>query len=429
MAIDLLNILNPQQRAAVTAGNGPVLVLAGPGSGKTRVLTHRIAYLIQDEGVPPYHIVAVTFTNKAAAEMRERVQKLLGGALDGLQIGTFHSICARLLRIEADHTPYARDYVIYDTDDQVSVIKSVLAEMNVDPKKFKPGGVLAAISTAKNELIEPGEYVGRDYFGEIVARVYPQYQKRLVASNALDFDDLLMQTVLLLRNNPDVREKYQQRYEHVLVDEFQDTNQAQYQLVQILASPQENVLVVGDEDQGIYAFRGADYRNVQQFRRDYPTARVILLEQNYRSTQVVLDAARAIIDKNSHRTPKALFTDRSGGALVSIYEAYSEGEEGDYIVHTITRQIKRGGHNFRDFAVMYRTNAQSRAIEEAFIKYGVTYKLVGGVGFYKRREVRDLVAYLRVINNPNESVSFERVINVPGRGIGKKSLDTFIEWA
>ncbi|MBI1258471.1 MAG: AAA family ATPase [Chloroflexi bacterium] len=429
MATDLLGILNDQQRASVTAGDGPVLVLAGPGSGKTRVLTHRIAYLFQENGIPPYHILAVTFTNKAAAEMRERVEKLLGGRLDGLQIGTFHSICARLLRIEADHTPYERDYVIYDTDDQVSVIKSLLAEMNLDSKKFKPGGVLGAISTAKNELIEPGEYVSRDYFGEIVSRIYPRYQQRLINSNALDFDDLLMQTVILMRDNADVREKYQQRYEHVLVDEFQDTNTAQYQLVKILGKPQENVFVVGDEDQGIYAFRGADYRNVQQFRRDYPTARVILLEQNYRSTQIVLNAARAIIDKNQHRTPKALFTDREGGELVTIYEAYSEGEEGDYVVNTIARAVKRGAYSLRDFAVMYRTNAQSRAFEEAFIKYGVSYKLVGGVGFYKRREVRDLVAYLRVINNPNESVSFERVINVPGRGIGKKSLEQFSAWA
>jgi DNA helicase-2/ATP-dependent DNA helicase PcrA len=429
MANPLLDVLNPQQRAAVTAGDGPVLVLAGPGSGKTRVLTHRIAYLIQDEGIAPHHILAVTFTNKAAAEMRERVEKLLGGDLAGLQIGTFHSICARLLRIECDHTPYDRDYVIYDTEDQIALIKNVLAERNVDPKKFKPMGVLNAISTAKNELIEPGDYIGRDYFGEIVARIYPEYQRRLVASNAMDFDDLLMQTAILLRDNAEVREKYQQRYKHVLVDEFQDTNLAQYTLVQILASPQKNVLVVGDEDQGIYAFRGADYRNVMQFRRDYPDARVILLEQNYRSTQIVLDAARSIIDKNTQRTPKALFTDRAGGALVTIYEAYSEGEEGDFIVNTITRQIKRGEYTPRDFAVMYRTNAQSRSIEEAFIKYGISYKLVGGVGFYKRREIRDLVAYLRVINNPNDSVSFERIVNVPGRGIGAKSLETFNAWA
>ncbi len=429
MAVDLLKILNDQQRAAVTAGDGPVLVLAGPGSGKTRVLTHRIAYLIQDEGVAPYHLVAVTFTNKAAAEMRERVEKLLGGRLDGLQIGTFHSICARLLRIEAIHTPYQRDYVIYDTEDQTAVLRSLLTEMNVDPKRFKPGGVLNAISTAKNELIEPGEYVSRDYFGEIVARIYPQYQQRLVASNAMDFDDLLMQTVILLRDNAEVREKYQGRWQHILVDEFQDTNQAQYQLVRMLGEPQNSVFVVGDEDQGIYAFRGADYRNVQQFRRDYPLARVILLEQNYRSTQIVLDTARAVIDKNTHRTPKALFTDRAGGALVTIYEAYSEGEEGDYVLTTIKQLMKRDGYALRDFAVMYRTNAQSRSIEDAFIKYGMSYKLVGGVGFYKRREIRDLVAYLRVINNPNEVVSFERVINVPGRGIGKTSLEQFGEWA
>ncbi|MEO8393112.1 MAG: UvrD-helicase domain-containing protein, partial [Chloroflexota bacterium] len=429
MATDLLGILNEQQRASVTAGDGPILVLAGPGSGKTRVLTHRIAYLFQENGISPYHILAVTFTNKAAAEMRERVEKLLGGRLDGLQIGTFHSICARLIRIEAAHTPYDRDYVIYDTDDQISVIKSLMAEMNIDNKKFKPGGVLGAISTAKNELIEPGDYVSRDYFGEVVSRIYPKYQQRLINSNALDFDDLLMQTVILMRDHADVREKYQQRYEHVLVDEFQDTNTAQYQLVKILSKPQDNVFVVGDEDQGIYAFRGADYRNVMQFRRDYPQARVILLEQNYRSTQIVLDAARAIIDKNKHRTPKALFTDRSGGELVTVYEAYSESEEGEFVVNTITRAVKRGQYSLRDFAVMYRTNAQSRAFEEAFIKYGMSYKLVGGVGFYKRREVRDLVAYLRVINNPNESVSFERVINVPGRGIGKKSQEQFSEWA
>ncbi|MFN8451824.1 MAG: UvrD-helicase domain-containing protein [Anaerolineae bacterium] len=429
MTTSLLDGLNEQQRASITAGDGPVLVLAGPGSGKTRVLTHRIGYLIQEESIPPWHIVAVTFTNKAAAEMRERVEGLLGGKLDGLLIGTFHAICARLLRIEYNNTPYDRDYVIYDTDDQLAVIRNILQEMNLDHKRFKPAGVLNAISTAKNELIEPGEYVSRDYFGEVVSRVYPEYQRRLVASNAMDFDDLLMQTVVLMRDNADVRERYQQRYEHVLVDEFQDTNQAQYQLVRILGAPQEKVFVVGDEDQGIYAFRGADYRNVQQFRRDYPQARVILLEQNYRSTQIVLDTARAVIDKNLHRTPKALFTDREGGALVTIYEAYSESEEGDYVVNTITRLGKREGYKLTDFAVMYRTNAQSRAFEEAFIKYGISYKLVGGVGFYKRREVRDLVAYLRVINNPNEAVSFERVVNVPGRGIGKKSLEQFTEWA
>ena len=431
MVSDLLEGLNPQQREAVTAVDGPVLVLAGPGSGKTRVLTHRIAYLNREVGVYPNHIVAVTFTNKAAGEMRTRVEMLLGGRLDGLQIGTFHSICARMLRIEAGAgtIPYGSDYAIYDTDDQLAVMKSVLTELNVDTKKFNPGRVLGAVSAAKNELVEPGQYQGKDYFGELVRRAYPMYQRRLVDSNAMDFDDLLVQTVYLLRENESVRLKYQMRYEYILVDEFQDTNQAQYQLVQLLGKPQDNVFVVGDEDQGIYAFRGADYRNVMQFRRDYPNARVILLEQNYRSTQIVLDAARAIIDKNTHRTPKALFTEREGGPLITIHEAYSEMDEGEFIVKRIERLIKQKGYSYRDFAVMYRTNAQSRALEDACVSHSVPYKLVGGVGFYKRREVKDLLAYLRVLNNPNDEISLFRVINVPGRGIGQKSVETFTRWA
>jgi DNA helicase-2/ATP-dependent DNA helicase PcrA len=430
MASDLLDVLNPQQREAVATVEGPVLVLAGPGSGKTRVLTHRIAYLIREMGVYPNHIVAVTFTNKAAAEMRSRVEGLLGGRLDGLQIGTFHSICARLLRIEAGAgaLPYGNDYTIYDTDDQLSLMKSTLAEMNVDSKKFNPGRVLGAVSAAKNELLTPEEYQSRDYFTEIVRRAYPIYQRKLVDSNAMDFDDLLMQTVLLLRENEAARFKYQMRFEYILVDEFQDTNQAQYQLVQLLGKPQDNVFVVGDEDQGIYAFRGADYRNVMQFRQDYPTARIILLEQNYRSTQTVLNAARAIIDKNSHRTPKALFTDREGGPLITIHEAYSEMDEGEFIVKKIARLIKQKGYHYRDFAIMYRTNAQSRALEDSCVAQGIPYKLVGGVGFYKRREIRDLLAYLRVVNHADE-ISLFRIINVPGRGIGQKSVEIFTHWA
>jgi DNA helicase-2/ATP-dependent DNA helicase PcrA len=430
MASDLLDVLNPQQREAVTAVEGPVLVLAGPGSGKTRVLTHRIAFLIREVGVYPKHIVSVTFTNKAAGEMRTRVEGLLGGRLDGLQIGTFHSICARLLRIEAGTgtLPYGSDYAIYDTDDQLSVMKSVLADLNVDTKKFNPGRVLNAISAAKNELIQPHEFQSTDYFGEIVRRAYPLYQRKLENNNAMDFDDLLVQTVYLMRENEAVRLKYQMRYEYILVDEFQDTNQAQYELVQILGKPQDNVFVVGDEDQGIYAFRGADYRNVMQFRRDYPTARVILLEQNYRSTQVVLDAARAIIDKNSHRTPKALFTEREGGPLITIHEAYSEMDEGEFIVKRIQQYAKLRRYDYRDFAVMYRTNAQSRALEDSFVAAGIPYKLVGGVGFYKRREVRDILAYLRVAASCDE-VSLFRVINTPGRGIGQKSVEAFSRWA
>jgi DNA helicase-2/ATP-dependent DNA helicase PcrA len=428
MATDLLAGLNPRQREAVTAVDGPVLVLAGPGSGKTRVLTHRIAYLVRETGVYPNHIMAVTFTNKAAAEMRERVERILGGRLDGLSIGTFHSICARLLRREADHLEYRADYAIYDTDDQQTVIKAVLADLDVDVKKFPPGRVLNAISTAKNELITPQEYASRDYFGEVVRRAYARYQERLLANNAMDFDDLLMQTALLLRENAAVREKYQRRLEHILVDEFQDTNTAQYQLVQLLAKPQENVFVVGDEDQGIYAFRGADYRNVLQFRRDYPKARVILLEQNYRSTQVVLDAARAVIDKNTNRTPKALFSERKEGPLVTIFEAYSERDEGDYITRRVNELRKREGFAYRDIAVMYRTNAQSRSLEEAFVSGGLPYRLVGGVRFYGRREVKDLLAYLRLVQNPDDEVSFNRVVNVPGRGIGKTSLEKFHDW-
>ncbi len=426
---DLLDKLNPQQRAAVTAGSGPVLVLAGPGSGKTRVLTHRITYLVREMFIPARQIVAVTFTNKAAAEMRERVEAQLGGRLDGLQIGTFHSICARLLRIEADSTPYSSNFSIYDTDDQLGIVRAILRDLNVDEKKFRPGGVLNAISTAKSELIAPADYQSGDYFGEIVRQVYPRYQAALTTNDALDFDDLLMQTVILLRDDDGIRAKYQQRFEHVLVDEFQDTNQAQYTLVELFGKPQQNVFVVGDEDQGIYAFRGADYRNVMQFRRDYPDAQVILLEQNYRSTQPVLDAARAVIDRNPQRTPKALFTEREGGALLTVHEAYDAREEADFIIHTITNLIKREGHTYRDFAVMYRTNAQSGAIEDAFVRYGLPYRLIGGVGFYKRREVRDLVAYLRVINNPNDGASLARIVNVPGRGIGEKSIQTFFGWA
>jgi DNA helicase-2/ATP-dependent DNA helicase PcrA len=425
---DLIKGLNPRQREAVTAGDGPVLVIAGPGSGKTRVLTHRIAYLTIDRGILPRQIMAVTFTNKAAVEMRERVEQLRGGHLDGLSIGTFHAICARLLRMEADFTPYTRDFLIYDTDDQQTLMKQLLRDLNLDDRKFSPGRILGAISALKNELIAPEQHQPSDYFGEIVARVYPVYQKALRASNALDFDDLLMQTVLLLKNQPLVREKYQARYLHVLIDEFQDTNTAQYELVRLIGAPQNNIFVVGDEDQGIYAFRGADYRNVLQFRRDYPQAQVIVLEQNYRSTQVILDAARAVIDKNQHRTPKALFTDRTGGAPVVIHEAYSDAEEGDFVAGQIAHMRQRENRRWSDFAVMYRTNAQSQPMEAAFVRAGIPYRLVGGVGFYKRREVRDLMAYLRLIHNPNDSVSFNRVVNVPMRGIGAKSLEQFNAW-
>ncbi|MBZ0301350.1 MAG: UvrD-helicase domain-containing protein [Anaerolineae bacterium] len=428
MASGLLEGLNPQQREAVTAGLGPVIIYAGPGSGKTRVLTYRLAYLVKEMGVYPGAVMAVTFTNKAATEMRTRAETLLGSRLKGIQIGTFHAICARILRREAENTPYRTDYLIYDTDDQLSVVTQAMVELNIDTKRYNPRRVLGAISNAKNELITPSQFKAPDYFHEIVARVYPAYQEILVANNAVDFDDLLMETVLLLRDNPEVAEKYGRFYEHILVDEFQDTNMAQYKLVQLFGRPQDNIFVVGDEDQGIYAFRGADYRNVRQFRQDYPDAKMIILAQNYRSTQIVLDAARAVIDKNPHRQPKDLFTDRKGGAKIYLYEAYNEEEEGDYVAEQVEFVKQRDNLNYKDFVVMYRTKAQSRALEDKFMKRKVPYKLIGDVGFYKRREVRDLLAYLRVIHNPDDSVSFNRIVNVPKRGIGKKSLVDFQAW-
>lgn len=426
---DLLTGLNERQRAAVTAGMGPVLVLAGPGSGKTRVLTHRIAYLIQDMGVPREAILAVTFTNKAAGEMFRRTQDLLGEPIVKRNLGTFHAICARLLRVEGNHTPFGRDYVIYDTDDQEAVMKQAIAELNIDPKKYSPRRILGAISAAKNELITPSEFQALDYFNEVVKRAYQRYQSILLDNNALDFDDLLMQMVMLLRENDSIRGKYERLYDFILVDEFQDTNSAQYELVAMLGDPLKNIFVVGDEDQGIYAFRGADYRNVLQFRHDYPNAQVVLLEQNYRSTQIVLDAARAIIDKNPNRTPKALFTDRGAGKQITVQESYNETFEANFIVGEIQGLRDHDKYDWDDFAVMYRTNAQSRAIEEAFIREGIPYRLVGGVGFYKRREVRDLLAYLRFINNGSDKVSMTRIINTPRRGIGEKSLADFQQWA
>lgn len=434
--------LNEPQAAAVTAGSGPVLVLAGPGSGKTRVLTHRIAYLIQEMGAYPASMMAVTFTNKAAGEMRARVEKLLGGKLTGLQIGTFHSICARILRREHQHTRYSQNYLIFDTDDQSTAMAQALNELNIDAKKFPPRQVLNRISAAKNELIRPEEYPTDDYAGEVVKRAYLRYQAIIVDNDAMDFDDLLMITANLMVNATEVRDKYQRLLEWVLVDEFQDTNTAQYQLVKALAAPQNNLFAVGDEDQGIYAFRGADWRNVQQFRRDYPTAQVILLEQNYRSTQNVLDAARAVIDKNTNRTKKALFTDHGRGQDIELYEGYNDEFEARYVVEKIDQLIResrrlssdvrrRDGdpYTYNDIAVMYRTNALSRALEETFVRQGIPYKLVGGVGFYKRREIKDVLAYLRVVNNPSDKVSFGRVINAPKRGIGDKSLSEFVTLA
>ncbi len=418
----LLAGLNPQQTQAVTASPGPTLILAGPGSGKTRVLTQRIAYLVQ-QGTPPFRIMAVTFTNKAAREMRERVEKLLGGGLGGLTIGTFHAICARFLRREADHVGVTRDFVIFDDSDQLAVVKQAMDRLKLDEKQYRPQALLGAISKAKNELITPAEYRAQTYFAEIAGRVYTEYQKLLRENNAFDFDDLLMQVVLLFREHPDVLARYHQNYDHVLVDEFQDTNTAQYALLKLLTATKRNLYVVGDPDQSVYRWRGADYRNVRRFQDDHPDAITILLEQNYRSTQLILDAAMGVIDKNTARTRKELFTERNGGLKIQLHEAYNEEDEAQYIVDTIAALSAREKLNPGDAAIMYRINAQSRPIEDAFVRAGLPYRIVGATRFYARREVKDLLAFLRLVNNPVDSVSLMRVINVPPRGLGAKTLE------
>lgn len=436
--MNALDKLNEQQRQAVTAPPGPTLVLAGPGSGKTRVLTHRVAYLIYEKDISPRSIVSVTFTNKAASEMKERVQRLIGhGLTGGLRIGTFHALCARLLRIEAGADknegplPYDRNYLVYDTDDQLKLVKLVIEELGVNLKRLQlrsPYAVLNLISDAKNELVTPAQYPRSSYLDEVIARIYERYQQVLQNSNAMDFDDLIMQTVLLLQNDVEARNRYQHYYEHVLVDEFQDTNMAQYELVRLWGAPQNNVFVVGDEDQAIYGFRGADYRNVNRFRQDFKGAKTILLEQNYRSTQTVLDTARAVIDRNTDRTQKSLFTDRGAGLKVYAFEAYDERHEAEFIVKEVER-LRIAGSSYNDIAVMYRTNLQSRALEQAFVDYRVAYQLIGGTAFYQRREIKDLMGYLRLIDSPADTVSFDRVINVPKRGIGSKTQAAFQAWA
>ena len=417
-----LNDLNPQQRQAVTAGTGQILVLAGPGSGKTRVLTQRIAYLVGGPGVRPYNILAVTFTNKAAREMETRLRHLLDEASADLWLGTFHAICARILRREADFLPFKSNFVIMDADDQQALVKRSLKELKLDEKLYRPPSIHAAISTAKNHLVDAPEMTVRSYRDEVVRRVYEQYQKLLRNNNAVDFDDLLMVAVRLFEENPAVREKYARRFEHVLVDEFQDTNLAQYKLLQQLSSYHHNIFVVGDEDQSIYRWRGADYMNVLRFEEEHREAQKILLEQNYRSTQTVLDAARAVIDRNPNRTHKRLFSDRGRGERIVLFEAADDHAESAYVVDTISKMINKGNAKGADFAVMYRTNAQSRLLEEAFLRAGLPYRLVGAQRFYGRREVKDLIAFLRLVQNPADEISLQRVINVPPRGIGDKTL-------
>ena len=426
--MDLLSSLNPAQQQAVQLVDGPVLVLAGPGSGKTRVLTHRVAYLIQQAHISPYQILAVTFTNKAARAMRERLMNIVGEEhVRDLTIGTFHATCARFLRRDGERLGLGRGFAIYDEDDQLTLMKRIVKEMNLDEKKYRPGMVLGAIGKAKNELIGPVDYVPPSYWHEAVGRAYNRYQQLLAENNAVDFDDLLMQTVRLFRENADVLERYQERYRYIHVDEFQDTNIAQYVLVKLLADRYQNLFCVGDEDQSIYGWRGADYRNVLRFRDDFPNAQVALLEQNYRSTQTILDAAQAVIRKNKSRHKKNLWTENPAGVPLVLREAYNEEEEAQFVVDEIARLV-RNGYQPRDCAVFYRTNAQSRSLEDCFVRRGMPYQLVGSVRFYQRREVKDLLAYLRLVNNPNDSVAFGRVLNVPPRGIGKKTIDELALW-
>ena len=406
------------------------MVVAGPGSGKTRVLTQRIAYLLQEQNVAPWRIMAVTFTNKAAREMRERLQHELGEDLRGLSVGTFHATCARLLRREGDALApqYTRDFVIFDTDDQKSAVKQALEDLNLDPKKFTEGRMSGGISAAKNVLITPADYQATDHVGEVIKRVYARYQEILQANNAMDFDDLLLNTVLLLQRNPLIAEKYRQQYQHVLIDEFQDTNLTQYNLIRRLVGEGGNLFIVGDTDQSIYKWRGADIRNLQRFQQDYPEATTVLLEENYRSTQTILDAATAVIRRNRNRVDKSLRAMRGHGELLKMEEAYNEGDEAYRVLNEL-RSLMVNGYNAGDVAIMYRTNAQSRALEEAFIRAQMPYKLVGGLRFYSRKEVKDVLAYLRVIQNPADEFSLYRIINVPKRGIGAKTWEGLRAWA
>ena len=423
--MDFLDKLNPQQRKAVTAADGPVLVVAGPGSGKTRVLTQRVAYLIANEGVRPWQILAVTFTNKAAKEMDSRVKSMLTDqATDGIMLGTFHSICARILRREADHLPLQSNFVIFDSDDQERIVKSIIKELNLNDKLYRAASVHASISRAKNELFGPDDYPINTYRDEVVKRVYVEYQKRLIASNAVDFDDLLVYTARLLEDEPSVRDKYAQRFRHVLVDEFQDTNLAQYILIKHLASVHKNVFCVGDPDQSVYLWRGADYRNVQRFEEDFPEAQTILLEQNYRSHQNILDAAMGVIDRASNRRKKKLFSDRGAGEKILFHEAYNDYDEASFVVNTIAELVASKKFEPGECAVMYRTNAMSRLIEEAFLQARLPYRLVGAQRFYGRREVKDMIAFIRLVHNPADEAALGRIINVPPRGIGEKTFAT-----
>lgn len=423
--------LNPAQEAAVKNINGPLLIMAGAGSGKTKVLTCRIAYLLE-QGVAPYNILAITFTNKAAAEMRERVSRMVGTRAKDIWLSTFHSFCAKFLRMEIEHLAgYKRNFVIYDSGDSQAVIKSCLKELNLDEKLYTPNGIQSTISNAKNALQDERAfaYQADNFHAKRVAEAYELYQHKLRSNNALDFDDLLMLSVSLLHNNVEVRERYQAKFRYILIDEYQDTNHAQYLLAKLLVDHNQNICVVGDADQSIYGWRGADIRNIMDFEEDYPNAKVIKLEQNYRSTQVILDAANAVIECNTDRRPKQLWTDNASGEKITLYLASDERDEANYITTNIIKLNTVYNNPYGSMAVLYRTNAQSRVIEEAFMKQGIPYTMVGGLKFYDRKEIKDILAYLRVIFNPADTISLLRIINVPRRGIGDTTIGKMIEYA
>ncbi|MCO8149129.1 DNA helicase PcrA [Bacillus subtilis] len=427
----LLSGLNPVQQEAVKTTDGPLLLMAGAGSGKTRVLTHRIAYLMAEKHVAPWNILAITFTNKAAREMKERVESILGPGADDIWISTFHSMCVRILRRDIDRIGINRNFSILDTADQLSVIKRILKERNLDPKKFDPRSILGTISSAKNELTEPEEFskVAGGYYDQVVSDVYADYQKKLLKNQSLDFDDLIMTTIKLFDRVPEVLEFYQRKFQYIHVDEYQDTNRAQYMLVKQLAERFQNLCVVGDSDQSIYRWRGADITNILSFEKDYPNASVILLEQNYRSTKRILRAANEVIKNNSNRKPKNLWTENDEGIKISYYRGDNEFGEGQFVAGKIHQLHSTGKRKLSDIAILYRTNAQSRVIEETLLKAGLNYNIVGGTKFYDRKEIKDILAYLRLVSNPDDDISFTRIVNVPKRGVGATSLEKIASYA
>ena len=426
----LLTGMNDQQAEAVQTTEGPLLIMAGAGSGKTRVLTHRIAYLIDEKMINPWNILAITFTNKAAREMRERAVALNPATSETL-IATFHSMCVRILRREADHIGYNRNFTIVDPGEQRTLMKRILKNLNLDPKKWNERAILGTISNAKNDLLDEiaYEHQAGDMYTQIVAKCYKAYQEELRRSEAMDFDDLIMMTLRLFDENPDVLAYYQQRYQYIHVDEYQDTNHAQYQLVKLLASRFKNICVVGDADQSIYGWRGADMQNILDFEKDYPEAKVVLLEENYRSTKKILQAANEVIKNNRNRRPKKLWTQNDEGEQIVYYRANDERDEAVFVASTIDNIVREKVKNFKDFAVLYRTNAQSRTIEEALLKSNIPYTMVGGTKFYSRKEIRDVISYLNLIANTSDNISFERVVNEPKRGVGPGTLEKLRNFA